>query len=79
MRLYLVNPHDLFFTPPDGTEVLQMTEDVMEIEEPAKEATEEAIALEPSEFEKLFKQCEDNPEDFNGWVYLLQFVEQEVR
>ncbi|XP_040016507.2 pre-mRNA-processing factor 39 isoform X2 [Gasterosteus aculeatus] len=63
--------------PADGTEVLQMTEDVMEIEEPAKEATEEAIALEPSEFEKLFKQCEDNPEDFNGWVYLLQFVEQE--
>ncbi|XP_037304889.2 pre-mRNA-processing factor 39 isoform X1 [Pungitius pungitius] len=63
--------------PTDGTEVQQMTEDGMELEEPAREATEEAVALEPSEFEKLFKQCEDNPEDFNGWVYLLQFVEQE--
>ncbi|KAL6095607.1 prpf39 [Pungitius sinensis] len=63
--------------PADGTEVQQMTEDGMELEEPAREATEEAVALEPSEFEKLFKQCEDNPEDFNGWVYLLQFVEQE--
>ncbi|KAM8831217.1 pre-mRNA-processing factor 39 [Spinachia spinachia] len=63
--------------PADGTEVLQMTEDGMELEEPAREATEEAVALEPSEFEKLFRQCEDNPEDFNGWVYLLQFVEQE--
>uniref|UniRef100_A0A8C5GMD4 Pre-mRNA-processing factor 39 n=1 Tax=Gouania willdenowi TaxID=441366 RepID=A0A8C5GMD4_GOUWI len=31
----------------------------------------------PSDFEKLYKGCEENPEDFNAWVYLLQYVEQE--
>ncbi|KAK6297636.1 hypothetical protein J4Q44_G00322190 [Coregonus suidteri] len=31
----------------------------------------------PAEYEKLVKGCEENPEDFNGWVYLLQYVEQE--
>lgn len=55
----------------------------MELEEPSKEATEDsAVPPEPelpSEFERLFKGCEENPEDFNGWVYLLQYVEQEVR
>ncbi|XP_031721809.1 pre-mRNA-processing factor 39 isoform X1 [Anarrhichthys ocellatus] len=64
----------------DGTEAPQVTEDGMELEEPLKETTEESTVPEPelpSEFEKLFKGCEDNPEDFNGWVYLLQFVEQE--
>ncbi|XP_028461093.1 pre-mRNA-processing factor 39 isoform X1 [Perca flavescens] len=67
----------------DGTEPPQMTEDSMELEEPPKETTEElTVPTEPepelpSEFEKLFKGCEENPEDFNGWVYLLQYVEQE--
>ncbi|XP_034999996.1 pre-mRNA-processing factor 39 isoform X1 [Hippoglossus stenolepis] len=66
----------------DGTEAPQVTEDGMELEEPSKETTEEeaTVAPEPplpSEFEKLFKGCEENPEDFNGWVYLLQYVEQE--
>lgn len=55
----------------------------MELEEPSKETAEESIVPSepqlPSEFEKLFKGCEENPEDFNGWVYLLQYVEQEVR
>lgn len=55
----------------------------MELEEPSKETTEEStVPAEPqlpSEFEKLFKGCEENPDDFNGWVYLLQYVEQEVR
>ena len=54
----------------------------MELEEPSKETEEPAVPPEPelpSEFEKLYKGCEDNPEDFNGWVYLLQYVEQEVR
>lgn len=54
----------------------------MELEEPSRENEEIAIPPEPelpAEFEKLFKGCEDNPEDFNGWVYLLQYVEQEVR
>ncbi|XP_010782535.1 pre-mRNA-processing factor 39 isoform X1 [Notothenia coriiceps] len=60
----------------------QVTEEGMELEEP-KEATQEpAVHAEPepeppSEFEKLFKACEESPEDFNGWVYLLQYVEQE--
>lgn len=65
------------------TEATQATGDGMELEEPSKEATEDlAVPPEPelpSEFEKLFKGCEENPEDFNGWVYLLQYVEQEVR
>ncbi|XP_030260886.1 pre-mRNA-processing factor 39 isoform X2 [Sparus aurata] len=65
----------------DGTEAPQETGDGMELEEPAKETTEEsAVPTEPpqpSEFEKLFKGCQENPEDFNGWVYLLQYVEQE--
>ncbi|XP_056260839.1 pre-mRNA-processing factor 39 isoform X2 [Seriola aureovittata] len=65
----------------DDTEVPQATEDGMELEEPSKETTEEStVPTEPqlpSEFDKLFKGCEENPEDFNGWVYLLQYVEQE--
>ncbi|XP_059212422.1 pre-mRNA-processing factor 39 [Centropristis striata] len=67
----------------EGTEAPQVAEDGMELEEPPKDATEEsAVPAEPepeppSEFEKLYKGCEDNPEDFNGWVYLLQYVEQE--
>lgn len=60
-----------------------MAEDGMELEEPSKETTQDLIAPAepelPLEFEKLFKTCEENPEDFNGWVYLLQYVEQEVR
>ena len=53
----------------------------MELEEPSRETEEIAVPPEPelsAEFERLFKGCEDNPEDFNGWVYLLQYVEQEV-
>uniref|UniRef100_A0A3Q3NET8 Pre-mRNA-processing factor 39 n=1 Tax=Labrus bergylta TaxID=56723 RepID=A0A3Q3NET8_9LABR len=53
----------------------------MELEEQPKDTAEETtVPAEPdlpSEFEKLFKGCEENPEDFNGWVYLLQQVEQE--
>lgn len=52
----------------------------MELEEPSKETLEPPLPPEPelpSEFDKLFKGCEENPEDFNGWVYLLQYVEQE--
>lgn len=45
----------------------------------AQEATLPTQPELPSEFEKLLKGCEDNPEDFNAWVYLLQYVEQEVK
>ncbi|MEJ1269355.1 pre-mRNA processing factor 39 [Cricetulus griseus] len=31
----------------------------------------------PPEFEKFWKTVETNPQDFTGWVYLLQYVEQE--
>lgn len=65
----------------DGTEATQVAEDGMELEDPSKETTEEAAVPTdpelPSEFEKLFKGVEENPEDFNAWVYLLQYVEQE--
>lgn len=58
-------------------------EDGMELEEPAREGLQEIpVPTEPtppSEFEKLFKICEDSPEDFNAWVSVLQYVEQEVR
>lgn len=31
----------------------------------------------PPEYEKFWKVVEENPQDFTGWVYLLQYVEQE--
>ncbi|XP_055041347.2 pre-mRNA-processing factor 39 [Misgurnus anguillicaudatus] len=57
----------------------------MELEDaPKEEGAEEAIGAAgeqepglPSEYDRLWKAVEDNPEDFNGWVYLLQYVEQE--
>ena len=83
MPLYLLhslNPSRVLLQ--GGNEAPQMSEDGMELEEAAKEVTHEPPAPPepevPSEFEKLFKECEANPEDFNSWVYLLQYVEQEV-
>lgn len=67
----------------DGAPAPPMTEEGMELEETAREVEQEAPVptepLIPSEFERLFKVCEDNPDDFNAWVTLLQYVEQEVR
>lgn len=31
----------------------------------------------PAEYDKFWKTVESNPQDFTGWVYLLQYVEQE--
>ncbi|NXA35615.1 PRP39 factor, partial [Eudromia elegans] len=31
----------------------------------------------PPDYDKFWKVVEDNPQDFTGWVYLLQYVEQE--
>lgn len=31
----------------------------------------------PPDYEKFWKTVENNPQDFTGWVYLLQYVEQE--
>lgn len=55
----------------------------MELEDGSKEGSEVVDASVskpslPSDFERLYKVVEDDPEDFNGWVYLLQYVEQEV-
>ncbi|XP_024860139.2 pre-mRNA-processing factor 39 isoform X2 [Kryptolebias marmoratus] len=65
----------------DGAVAPESMEDGMELEETSKEGAQEvALPTEPqlpSEFERLFKICEDNPEDFNAWVTLLQYVEQE--
>lgn len=32
-----------------------------------------------TELDKYWKAVRDNPGDFTGWTYLLQYVEQEVR
>ncbi|XP_051500283.1 pre-mRNA-processing factor 39-like [Myxocyprinus asiaticus] len=45
--------------------------------EPAAGSTEAQEPELPLEYERLYKVVEDDPEDFNGWVYLLQYVEQE--
>ncbi|XP_062858347.1 pre-mRNA-processing factor 39 [Trichomycterus rosablanca] len=62
----------------DSTEspVNMELEDAQKVENAAEAAPvpEEPV---PSEFERLYKVVEDNPEDFNGWVYLLQHIEQE--
>ncbi|XP_026853444.2 pre-mRNA-processing factor 39 [Electrophorus electricus] len=56
----------------------------MELEDASKEESEDGASDAslhkpslPSDFDRLYKVVEDNPEDFNGWVYLLQYVEQE--
>ena len=56
----------------------EMTEQGEPVEVPAEEPAVPTEPLIPAEYEKLAKGCEENPEDFNGWVYLLQYVEQEV-
>lgn len=61
----------------------------MELEDAGKEGGEEGSAMViseaapeeppfPSEYDRLNKVVEESPDDFNGWVYLLQYVEQEV-
>uniref|UniRef100_A0AAY4BWA4 Pre-mRNA-processing factor 39 n=1 Tax=Denticeps clupeoides TaxID=299321 RepID=A0AAY4BWA4_9TELE len=56
----------------------------MELEDSTKDGVEDGaidgVVQEPpfpSEYDRLNKVVEENPEDFNGWVYLLQYVEQE--
>ncbi|XP_032871270.1 pre-mRNA-processing factor 39-like [Amblyraja radiata] len=38
---------------------------------------EDAAPPYPADFEKYWKIVEDNPYDFTGWTYVLQYVEQE--
>ncbi|XP_041035835.1 pre-mRNA-processing factor 39-like [Carcharodon carcharias] len=39
--------------------------------------SEGSIPPYPADFEKYWKIVEDNPYDFTGWTYVLQYVEQE--
>lgn len=55
-------------------EIIQDSE--MPDAEPAKAADPDLSF--PPDFEKFWKVVETNPQDFTGWVYLLQYVEQEV-
>ncbi|XP_026704962.1 pre-mRNA-processing factor 39 [Athene cunicularia] len=54
-------------------------EDTQESEIPNIESlqTTDIEACFPPDFDKFWKVVEDNPQDFTGWVYLLQYVEQE--
>ncbi len=47
-------------------------EDLLKAKEEAEKERKAA------ELAKYWKAIEDNPMDFTGWTYLLQFVEQEV-
>lgn len=57
----------------------------MELEDASKDGVEaetetpDAEAPFPAEFDRYMKVVEESPEEFNGWTYLLQYVEQEVR
>lgn len=65
---------------PSNMELEDAPKETAEAVEPAADTDAAATqdpAL-PADYERLFKVVEDNPEDFNGWVYLLQYVEQEV-
>ena len=42
-----------------------------------EEISEKDLYTSP-ELEKYWKAVKDNPADFTGWTYLLQYVEQEV-
>lgn len=68
---------------PSNMELEDAPKETAEAVEPAADAdAADATATQdpalPAEYERLSKVVEDNPEDFNGWVYLLQYVEQEV-
>ncbi|XP_050994711.1 pre-mRNA-processing factor 39 [Labeo rohita] len=67
---------------PSNMELEDAPKETAEAVEPAADAdAADATATQdpalPAEYERLSKVVEDNPEDFNGWVYLLQYVEQE--
>ncbi len=75
---------------PDGA-VIEGKEEAMdaiataENAEPVGADTEAVTEEEPpkpkelTELEKYWKAVKDNPSDFTGWTYLLQYVEQEIK
>lgn len=64
---------------PSASAQEEISQDSEEVPAPEVEKTaadpEESF---PPEFEKFWNVVETNPQDFTGWVYLLQYVEQEV-
>ncbi|XP_016379939.1 pre-mRNA-processing factor 39 [Sinocyclocheilus rhinocerous] len=62
---------------PSNMELEDAPKETPEAVEPATDADPAQDPALPADYERLFKVVEDNPEDFNGWVYLLQYVEQE--
>ncbi|CAH1793220.1 unnamed protein product [Owenia fusiformis] len=60
--------------------VTAVSEEPMEEGEVVKEDkpdVKEEESKEPTELDKYWKSVKDNPSDFTGWTYLLQYVEQE--
>ncbi|KAG8517755.1 Pre-mRNA-processing factor 39 [Galemys pyrenaicus] len=62
---------------PDGSPNENATTEENEIADAVQLAVTEIEANFPPEYEKFWKTVENNPQDFTGWVYLLQYVEQE--
>ena len=56
-----------------STQELESMETPVEPEVVAEESQKEL-----TELDKYWKAVKDNPTDFTGWTYLLQYVEQEV-
>ncbi|XP_036313973.1 pre-mRNA-processing factor 39 isoform X2 [Pipistrellus kuhlii] len=62
---------------PDGSPNVNATTEENEIANAVDLPVAETEANFPPEYEKFWKTVENNPQDFTGWVYLLQYVEQE--
>uniref|UniRef100_A0A9L0TNS6 Pre-mRNA processing factor 39 n=2 Tax=Equus TaxID=9789 RepID=A0A9L0TNS6_HORSE len=62
---------------PDGSPNVNATTEENEIANAVDLPVTETEANFPPEYEKFWKTVENNPQDFTGWVYLLQYVEQE--
>lgn len=62
---------------PDGSPNVNTTTEENEIASTVDLPVTETEANFPPEYEKFWKTVESNPQDFTGWVYLLQYVEQE--
>ncbi|KAF4018046.1 hypothetical protein G4228_009367 [Cervus hanglu yarkandensis] len=62
---------------PDGSPSVNTATEENEIASTVDLPVTETEANFPPEYEKFWKTVESNPQDFTGWVYLLQYVEQE--
>uniref|UniRef100_A0A8D1N5S8 Pre-mRNA-processing factor 39 n=1 Tax=Sus scrofa TaxID=9823 RepID=A0A8D1N5S8_PIG len=62
---------------PDGSPTVTTTTEENETANTVDLPVTETEANFPPEYEKFWKTVENNPQDFTGWVYLLQYVEQE--